>query len=80
MYGFGQKWPFLPTLFLRQYRPGKCLLRYFKTKKGPPGYKNDKFKKWKKLTFFKKVNPGFWSKTGHFSTFFSGNIGWENVF
>ena len=47
MYGFGQKWPFLPTLFLRQYRPGKCLLRYFKTKKGPPGYKNDKFKKWK---------------------------------
>ena len=34
-----------------------------------------------KLTFFKGVNPWFWSKNGHFSNFFVlGNIGQENVF
>ena len=27
------KWPFFKTFFFRQYRPKKCLLRYFKTKK-----------------------------------------------
>ena len=34
-----------------------------------------------KLTFFKGVNPWFWSKNCHFSNFvFLGNIGLENVF
>ena len=28
------------------------------------------FKKWKKCDFCKGVNPWFWSKIGHFSTFF----------
>ena len=33
-----------------------------------------------KLTFFKGINPWFWSKNGHFSNFFVlGNIGQENV-
>ena len=32
---FGQKWPFLQLLFLKQNRPGKCLLRYSRTKKNP---------------------------------------------
>ena len=32
------------------------------------------------MTFFKPVNPWFWSKNGHFPTFFLGNIGQENVF
>ena len=34
------------------------------------GYKNDKFKKSKNWDFSKAVNPWFWSKIGHFSTFF----------
>ena len=42
-------------------------------------YKNKKFKKSKNWHFFKGVNPWFWTKNGHFSTFFSGNIGHENV-
>ena len=28
-----QKLAVFPTVFFRQYRPGKCLLRYSKTKK-----------------------------------------------
>ena len=34
------------------------------------GYKNKTFKKSKNWDFFKRVNPWFWSKNGHFSTFF----------
>ena len=35
----------------------------------------------KKLTFFQRVNPWFWSKNCHFfQSFFFGNIGQENVF
>ena len=43
------------------------------------GYKNDKFKKSKNWDFSKAVNPWFWSKIAHFSIFFLGNIGQENV-
>ena len=32
------------------------------------------------LDFSKGVNPWFWSKIGHFSIFFLGNIGQKNVF
>ena len=45
-----------------------------------PGYKNKKFKKSKNWHFCKGVNPWFFSKIGHFSIFFLGNIGQENVF
>ena len=31
--GFGPKMGILPTLFFRQYRPGKCFLRYSRTEK-----------------------------------------------
>ena len=45
------------------------------------GYKYKKFKKVEKLTFSTGVSPWFWSKIGHFSTFFFlGNIGQENGF
>ena len=45
------------------------------------GYKNKKFWKSKNWHFFKGVNPWFWSKNDHFSSFFGlGNIGQENVF
>ena len=43
-------------------------------------YKNKKFKQSKNWHFFKGVNPWFRSKNGHFSIFFLGNIGQENVF
>ena len=66
---------------MRQYRQGKCLLRYSKTKNAFLGYKNKKFKKSKNWHFFKGVNPWFSSKNGHISNlFFWGNIGQENVF
>ena len=32
-YGFGPKMAIFQTIFLRQYRPGKCLLLYSRTKK-----------------------------------------------
>ena len=34
------------------------------------GYKNKKFKESKNSHFFKGVNPWFWSKNGHFTSFF----------
>ena len=56
--------------FFKQYRQGKCLLRYSRTKNALLGYRNKKFKKSKNWHFLKSVNPWFWSKNGHFSTFF----------
>ena len=72
-----------PTFFFREYRPGKCLLRYFRTKKRPSRLEKQEVQKVEKLTFFPYigVNPSFWSKNGHFSNFlFLGNIGQENFF
>ena len=76
------KWPLFLLSFFRQYRPGKCLLRYFTTKKHLSRLlKNKKFKKSKNSHFSKDVNPWFWSQNGHYSYFlFLGNIGQENVF
>ena len=34
------------------------------------GYKNKKFKRSKYWHYSKRVNPWFWSKNGHFSSFF----------
>ena len=69
------------NLFFRQYRQGKGVSRYSRTKKAFLGYKNKKLKKSKNWHFSKGVNPSFWSKNGHFSKlFFLGNIGKENVF
>ena len=65
----------------RQHRPGKCVLRYSRTKKRLLGYKHKKFKKSKNVDFSEGVNAWFWSKNGHFSIFFFvGNIGQKNVF
>ena len=76
-----QKWSLFQLLFFRQYRPGKCLLRYSRTKKTPSqAKKNKKFNKPKNLHFSKRVNPWFWPKMAIFPTFFFGKIGQENVF
>ena len=76
-----QKWPFFQLFFFRQYRPGKCLLWYSKTKKRLSRLKNKKLKKSKNKHFSKKFNPWFRSKNSHCSNFFLlFNIGQENVF
>ena len=75
-----QKWPFFQSFFFRKYRPGKCLLRYSGTKKRLSTLLKQEVQKVEKLTFFQRVNSWFWSKNGHFSNFFLGNIGQENVF
>ena len=79
-HGFGSKMAIFPPFFVRQYGPEKWLLWYSRTEKAFLGHKNMKFKKSKINIFPKGVNPWFWSKNGHFSTFFLGNIGQENVF
>ena len=81
-----QKWPFFQTFFFRQYRAGKCLLQYCRTRKrlsrlkkkdvekveinAFQGHKNKKFKKLTNCHFSKRVNPCFRSKNGHFSKLF----------
>ena len=67
---FCPKMAIFATFFFWQCRPGKCLLRYSRTKNAFLGYKNNKFKKSKNWHFSKEVNPWFWSKNGHFSNFF----------
>ena len=61
---------FSKVFFFRQYRPGKCLLRYFTTKNSFLGYKNKNFKKSKHWHFYKGVNPWFWSKNDHYFNLF----------
>ena len=77
-----RKWPFFTLFLFCQYRPGKCLLWYSRTKKNAfLGYKNKKFKQAKNWHFSNGVNSWFWSKNGHFSIFFFlGNKGQENEF
>ena len=76
-----KNWPFFHVFFYWQYRPGKCVLRYSRTKIAFLGYKNKNFKKWNNCHFSKGVSPCFWSKIDHFSIgFFFGNTGQENVF
>ena len=79
-HGFGINMAIFSRIFFGQYRPGKCLIPYFRTKTAFLGYKNKKFKNSKNWHFSKGVNPWFWSKNGHFLTFFLGNIFQQNVF
>ena len=53
-HGFGPKMADFSTFFFRQYRPGKCLLRYSITKKRPTRLKTQEVKKCEKLTFFQR--------------------------
>ena len=74
-----KNWPFF-HLFLANIGQENVFYDIQERKNAFLGYKNDKFKKSKNWDFSKAVNPWFWSKIGHFSTFFLGNIGQENVF
>ena len=57
-------------LFLGNIGQEKVFYDILERKKAFLGNKNKKFKKSKNWHFSKGVNPWFWSKNGHFSTFF----------
>ena len=81
---FYQKWPFFQFFQVReggQYRAGKCLLRYSRTKINLSTLQKQEVQKVKKLTFFQKGYPMVLvQKWPFFQHFFLGNIGQENVF
>ena len=64
-----QNWPFF-DFFFKQYRPGKCLLRYSRTKNAFLGYLNKKFKSQKIDIFPKGLTHGYGLKMPIFPTFF----------
>ena len=66
---FGPKMAIFPTFFFRQYRPGKCLLRYFTTKKRLSRLKKKKFKTLKNWHFSKGLTHCFAPKMAIFPTF-----------
>ena len=68
-----------PIFFYSKYEKENVFYDILEQKNAFLGYKNKKFKKSKNWDFSKGV-PWFWSKNGHFSIFFFGNISQENVF
>ena len=60
-----------------QYKPGKCLLRYSRTKKSLSRPLKQEVQTVEQLKFFKRVLVQKWS---FFQLFFKGNIDQENVF
>ena len=70
-HAFGPKMAIFPTFFLRQYRPGKCLLRYSRTKKHLSKLEKHEVQKVEKLTFFQGgLTHGFGPKMAIFPFFF----------
>ena len=72
-----QKWQYF-HLFLGNIAQQNVVYDIQERKDAFLGYKNKKLKKSKYWHFSKGV--GKWLQNGHFSTFFYGNIGQENVF
>ena len=69
-HGFGPKMTSFPTFFLRNIGQENVFYDILERKNAFLGYKKKKFKKSKNCHFSKGVNPWFWSKNGHFSSFF----------
>ena len=65
-----QNWPFFHQLFLANIGQENVFHDILERKNAFLGYKKSEFKKWKNCDFFKGADPWFWSKIGHFSTFF----------
>ena len=66
-----RKWPILQLFFFRQYRQGKCLLRYSRTKKRPFQIIKRRSSRRRKIDFFPKgLTHGFAPKMADFQTFF----------
>ena len=80
-HGFGPKMTIFPTFF-EGGNTGKENVFYdiLERKKTFLGYKNKKFKMSKNWHICKGDNKWFWSKNGHFSNLFLGNIGQKNTF
>ena len=68
--GFWSENGHFSNFLFRQYRPGKCVLQYSRTKNRLSRPKKKKIKQSKNWRFSKGVNPWFWSKNDHFSNFF----------
>ena len=79
-HGFGPKMAIFRTFFLGNIGKEKIFYNILKRRNAWLDYKYKKFKKSKNWYFSKGVNPWFWFKNRHFSKFFFGNIGQENVF
>ena len=76
-----KKWPFFQLFFLGNIVQENVFYDILERKNDFLHYKDQKFKKSRNSHFFKRVNPSFLSKNGHFSNFFSlSNIGHQNVF
>ena len=67
------------SLFLGNIRHENIVNDNLERKYAFVAYKNNKFKKSKNRHFSEGVNAWFWSKNGHFSNFFLGNIRQENI-
>ena len=66
-----QKWPFFQLCFFRQYRPGKYLSRYSRTKKTPFWAIKTKSLKSLKIDIFPKgLTHAFGPKMAIFTTYF----------
>ena len=75
-----QNWPFFHLFCLGDIGQENVFHDILERKNAFLGIKNRKFKKPKNRHFSIGVSQRFWFKIGHFSTFFFGNIGQENVF
>ena len=68
-HSFGPKLAIFPTFFFWQYRPGRCLLRYSRTKKRLSTIKTRSSKRRKIYIFSKGLTHGFGPKMTLFPTF-----------
>ena len=74
-HGFGPKMPIFSTVFFRQHRPGKWLLRYSTTKKRPFQIIKGRCSKRRKIDIFPKgLTHGFGRIMDIFPTFFLQTI------
>ena len=53
-HGFGLNWLFFHLSFFKRYRPGKCVLRYSRTKKRLPRPYKQKVQKVEKLRYLQR--------------------------
>ena len=65
-----KKWAFFQLSFSGNIGQENDFYHILERKNAFLGYKNKKFEKSKNGHFSKGVNPCFWSKNGHFLTFF----------
>ena len=69
-HGFGPKMAIFPTFFLGNIAQENVFYDILEPKNTFLGYINTKFKMSKNCHYYKRVNPWFWYKNGHFFTLF----------